>query len=80
MKCSMKLQHLDKYKRLGLKISYYRKVKGMTQEQLAEELGKSLSFIGAVEAPNIDRTISLDTLFDISDVLEIPASKLLDTE
>lgn len=71
----MKLQHLDKYKRLGLKISYYRKVKGMTQEQLAEELGKSLSFIGAVEAPNIDRTISLDTLFDISDVLEIPASK-----
>ena len=76
----MKLQHLDKYKRLGLKISYYRKVKGMTQEQLAEELGKSLSFIGAVEAPNIDRTISLDTLFDISDVLEIPSSKLLDTE
>ena len=76
----MKLQHLDKYKRLGLKISYYRKVKGMTQEQLAEELGKSLSFIGAVEAPNIDRTISLDTLFDISDVLDIPASKLLDTE
>lgn len=76
----MKLQHLDKYKRLGLKISYYRKIKGMTQEQLAEELGKSLSFIGAVEAPNIDRTISLDTLFDISDVLEIPASKLLDTE
>lgn len=76
----MKLQHLDKYKRLGLKISYYRKVKGMTQEQLAEELGKSLSFIGAVEAPNIDRTISLDTLFDISDVLEKPASKLLDTE
>lgn len=76
----MKLQHLDKYKRLGLKISYYRKVKGMTQEQLAEELGKSLSFIGAVEAPNIDRTKSLDTLFDISDVLEIPASKLLDTE
>lgn len=76
----MKLQHLDKYKRLGLKISYYRKVKGMTQEQLAEELGKSFSFIGAVEAPNIDRTISLDTLFDISDVLEIPASKLLDTE
>ena len=76
----MKLQHLDKYKRLGLKISYYRKVKGMTQEQLAEELGKSLSFIGTVEAPNIDRTISLDTLFDISDVLEVPASKLLDTE
>ena len=76
----MKLQHLDKYKRLGLKISYYRKVKGMTQEQLAEELGKSLSFISAVEALNIDRTISLDTLFDISDVLEIPASKLLDTE
>lgn len=73
----MKEQYLEQYRKLGLKISYYRKLKGYTQEQLAEKLEKSLAFIGAVEAPNVDRTISLDTLFDISAVLEIPPYKLL---
>jgi hypothetical protein len=29
------------------------------------------------EAPNIDRTISLDTLFDIADILQVPAYKFL---
>jgi len=62
---------------LGLKISYYRKLKGFTQEQLAERLDKNLAFIGAVEAPNIDRTVSLDTLFDIADILEVPAHRFL---
>lgn len=73
----MKEKYLEQYRKLGLKISYYRKLKGYTQEQLAEKLEKSLAFIGAVEAPNVDRTISLDTLFDISAVLEIPPYKLL---
>ena len=73
----MKQQHYSKYKQLGLKIGYYRKLKGFTQEELAERIGKSTSFIGAVEAPNINRTISLDTLFDIAEVLEISPYKLL---
>ena len=73
----MKDQYLDKYRKMGLKISYYRKLKGLTQEQLAERIDKNLVFIGAVEAPNVDRTISLDTLFDIACVLGIPAYKFL---
>lgn len=62
---------------LGLKIAYYRKLKGLTQEQLAELVNKNLAFIGAVEAPNVARTISLDTLFDIAEALDIPPYKLL---
>lgn len=73
----MKQQYLEKYRKLGLKISYYRKLKGFTQEQLAEKLDKNLAFIGAVEAPNVNRTISLDTLFDIAEILEIQPYKLL---
>ena len=73
----MKDQYLDKYRKMGLKISYYRKLKGLTQEQLAERIDKNLAFIGAVEAPNVDRTISLDTLFDIACVLGITAYKFL---
>ena len=73
----MKKIHYEKHRRLGLKISYYRKLRGYTQEQLSEKIDKNTAFIGAVEAPNVNRTISLDTLFDIADALDIPPYKLL---
>ena len=73
----MKEKYYDKYRTIGLKISYYRKLRGMTQEQLAEKIEKNLAFIGAVEAPNVNRTASLDTLFDIAEALDIPAYKFL---
>jgi transcriptional regulator with XRE-family HTH domain len=73
----MKQKHYAKYKQLGLKISFYRKLKGMTQEVLAEKIGKETATLGAVEAPNINRTISLDTLFDIAEVLEVAPHKFL---
>ncbi|MCL2695968.1 MAG: helix-turn-helix transcriptional regulator [Clostridiales bacterium] len=76
----MKAAHKEKYRKLGLKISYYRKLRGITQEQFAEMLDKHLAFIGAVEAPNMARAVSLDTLFDIADVLRVPAYKFLDFE
>ncbi|MBP8593926.1 MAG: helix-turn-helix transcriptional regulator [Ruminococcus sp.] len=73
----MKEKYYDKYRTIGLKISYYRKLRGMTQEQLAEKIEKNLAFIGAVEAPNVNRAASLDTLFDIAEALDIPAYKFL---
>ena len=62
---------------LGYNIAYYRKHAGLTQEQLAEEVGVSRQHIGAIEAPNISRPISLDLLFNISTVLGIEPAKLL---
>lgn len=73
----MKEEHFEKYRKMGLKINYYRRLKNLTQEQLAEMIDKSTSFIGAVEAPNVNRTLSLDTLFDISQALDVPAYKFL---
>lgn len=73
----MKFDNRDNYIKLGLKISYYRKLKGLTQEQLAERLDMSTAFIGKIEAPNIVKAVSLDTLFEIARILDIPAYKLL---
>ncbi len=67
----------DRFRQVGLKIAYYRKLRGMTQEQLAEATNMSTVFISHVEAPGIDKTVSLGTLFAIADVLNIPAYKLL---
>lgn len=73
----LKAKHANNYLQLGLKIAYYRKLRGLTQEQLAEQIGLSPAFIGHVEAPNIQKAISLDTLFDIAAELDIPPYKFL---
>lgn len=65
------------YLQLGLKIAYYRKLRGLTQEELAERIDRTPAFIGHVEAPNIKKAVSLDTLFDIASVLDVPAYKFL---
>ena len=74
---SMKPIYESKYLQLGLKIAYYRKLKGLTQEQLAEAIDRTPAFIGHVEAPNISKAISLDTLFDIAAALDVPPHKFL---
>ena len=76
----MKKAYENEYRQLGLKIACYRKLKGLTQEQLAERIDKSAAFIGHVEAPNINKAVSLDTLFDIGRALEIPVYKFLTFE
>lgn len=67
----------ERYRDLGCAISYYRKRKGLTQEQLAECVGISRQHMGAIEAPNMVRAISLDVLFNIASVLEIEPFVLL---
>lgn len=61
----------ERYRELGYAISYYRKRKGLTQEQVAERAGISRQHIGAIEAPNMNRAISLEVVFNIANVLEI---------
>ena len=62
---------------LGEKIREQRKQAGLSQEQLAEILDCGVSFIGQIEAPNVYKAISLDTLFKIAQALDIPPYKLL---
>ncbi len=76
----MKAQYKENYIKIGLKISYYRKLRSMTQEQLAEKMGCDVSFIGQIEAPNIYKGISLDTLFRIAEALQVPVYKFLKYE
>ena len=73
----MKEMHKGRYLQMGLKIAYYRKLRGLTQEQLAERVGRTPAFIGHVEAPTIQTAISMDTLFDIADALNVPAFKFI---
>ncbi len=68
------------YIKMGLKIQYYRKLKGLTQESFAELVDKSWSFIAQVESPSAVRGISLETLFKMAEVLEVEPYKLLQND
>lgn len=74
---TIKFDNHRRFIELGYNIAYYRKHAGLTQEQLAEEVGVSRQHIGAIEAPNILRPISLELLFNISTVLEVDPAKLI---
>ena len=73
----MKSIYAEQYRQIGLKIAYYRKLRGLTQEELAEQVGLTPAYIGHLEAPNISKALSLDTLFDIAAVLEVAPQKFL---
>ena len=76
----MRTEYSDKYITMGLKIAYYRKKAGFTQEVLAERIGKSVNFLSQVEGTGTVRGVSLETLFIIADVLGIPPAKLLEDD
>ncbi len=67
----------QEYKMIGLNIAYYRKLKGFTQLQLAESVNISRTHMSNIEAPNMPTSVSLETLMDIADTLEIPVETLL---
>ncbi len=73
----MKVKYDEKYKAIGKKIAEHRKLKKMSQEQLANEVGISYSYITQIEAPNVTKKMSLETLFDIANVLDIDVKDLL---
>jgi len=74
---AMKQVYAENYRQIGLKIAYFRKLRGLTQEELAEQTGLTPAFIGHLEAPNITKALSLDTLFDIAAVLNVAPYKFL---
>ncbi len=76
----MKPIYAEQYRQIGLKIAYYRKLRGLTQEELAEQVGLTPAYIGHLEAPNISKALSLDTLFDIAATLDVAPQKFLTFE
>ena len=72
----IKITNEEKYYRIGLNIAYQRKLKKLTQIQLAEKVGISRTHMSNIEAPNMLTPISLEVIFNIADALEIPVELL----
>lgn len=66
--------------KIGLKIAYYRKLRGMTQEELAESCNLSAGYVSQLEGANCFFCPSIKTFFTISRVLGVPVHKLVDID
>ena len=76
----METEFVDRYRRLGITIAYYRKLAGLTQAELAEMADISSTFMAQVEAPNVICGISLETLFKLAKALGVTSAKLVGDE
>ena len=66
------------YKKIGACIVYFRKIKGLTQERLADDVGISPQYLSRIENGSYPKSVSLSTLMRIAQKLEVPMSKLME--
>lgn len=69
----MDTKYHEQYIRFGLKVQYYRKLSGMTQEAFADEIGKSWSFVAKIESPTRPFGVSMET--DVQDCRCLKSSR-----
>ena len=77
MSKEVSFKNRDRFIQIGIAIASLRKLKGMSQEMLAEKAGVCRSHIGMIEAPGAANGFSLEVFFDIADALEIDPADLI---
>ncbi|WP_245867831.1 helix-turn-helix domain-containing protein [Sporomusa silvacetica] len=66
-----------KYKQIGRKVAYYRRLKNLTQEELARRINISVSSLGKIERGKYNNNISLSILLAIAEGLNIDLAMLV---
>jgi len=77
MSKDVEFKNRDRFLQLGIAISTLRKIRGLSQEQLAEKANVSRSHISSIEAPGVVRPFSLEVFFNIADALEVDPADLI---
>lgn len=76
-KGEISFKNRDRFIQMGIAISSLRKMRGMSQEQLAEKANISRSHLSAIEAPNMLRAFSMESFFNIADALNVSPDELV---
>ena len=77
MSKEVSFKNRDRFVQLGIAIAALRKLRGMSQEKLAEKAGISRSLVSSIEAPGVANGFSLEVFFDIADALEVDPADLI---
>jgi transcriptional regulator with XRE-family HTH domain len=77
MSKEVSFKNRDRFIQIGIAISMIRKIRGMSQEKLAEKAGISRSLLSSIEAPGIASGFSLEVFFNIADALDVSPEDLI---
>ena len=77
MSKAVSFKNHDRFIQLGIAISTQRRMRGLSQEKLAEKAKISRSLLSAIEAPNIAKAFSLEVFYDIADALDVDPADLI---
>ena len=77
MSKDVEVKNRDRFLQLGIAISSLRKMRGLSQEQLAEKANVSRSHISSIEAPGVVRPFSLEVFFNLADALDVDPADLI---
>lgn len=77
MRKEVSFKNRDRFIQLGIAISSLRKLRGMSQDKLAEKANISRSLLSVIEAPNAAHSFSLEVLYDIADALNVTPADLI---
>lgn len=77
MSSEVGFKNRDRFIQLGITISTLRKIRGLSQEKLAEKAGVSRSLISVIEAPGLAHSFSMEIFFNIADALDIDPVDLM---
>lgn len=67
----------DRFIQLGIAIATLRKMRGLSQEELAEKAGISRTLLSKIEAPGIPHGFSLEVFYDLTDALDVDPADLI---
>lgn len=67
----------DRFIQLGIAISTLRRIRGFSQEKLAEKANISRSLLSNIEAPNLAYGFSLNVFYNLADALDIAPDDLI---
>lgn len=65
---------------IGLRIAYFRRVRNLTQAELADKVGINKNYLSHIECGNTNKAISLPLLIHISRVLNVKLAVLVDLD
>ena len=65
---------------IGLRIAYFRRVRNLTQAELADKVGINKNYLSHIECGNTNKAISLPLLIHIYRVLNVNLAVLVDLD
>lgn len=73
----VEFKNRDRFIQLGITIATIRKIRGMNQQELADEAGISRTHLSKIEAKGTASRFTMEAFFNIADALDVDPAELI---